>query len=51
MKVDVERIYLPYQEDGRGMMGLKKEYKKTMVRINKYRTPKEDIQIEGLLKH
>ena len=30
-KADVERIYLPYQEDLRSLMNLEKEYKATMI--------------------
>ena len=30
-KADVDRIYLPYQEGGRGLMNLEKEYKATMI--------------------
>ena len=33
-KADVERIYLPYQDDGRGLMNLEKEYKAKMVVIH-----------------
>ena len=30
-KADSDRIYLPYQEGGKGLMNLEKEYKTTMV--------------------
>ena len=41
-KADVDRIYLPHQEGGRGLMNLEKEYKATMVGlfINEYLTKK-----------
>ena len=32
-EADVDRIYLPYQEGGRGPMNLEKEYKTTMVGV------------------
>ena len=50
-KADVERIYLHYQEGGRGLMNLEKEYKPTMDGLYQYITNKEDAQISALLKH
>ena len=50
-KADVDRIYLPYQEGGRGLMNLEKEYKATMVGLYQYMTNKEDAQISALLRH
>ena len=50
-KADVERIYLPYQEGGRGLMNLEKEYNATMVGLYQYMTYKEDTQISALLRH
>ena len=50
-KIDVERIYLPYQEGQRGLMNLEKEYKATMVGLYQCMTNKEDAQIIALLRH
>ena len=50
-KADVDRIYLLYQEGGRGLMNLEKEYKTTMVGLYQYMTSKEDAQISSLLRH
>ena len=48
-KADVDRIYLPYQEGGRSLMNLEKEYKATMVGL--YMMNKEDPQIQVVLRH
>ena len=50
-KADVDRIYLPYQEGGRSLMNLEKEYKATMVELHKYMMNKEDSQIQAVLRH
>ena len=50
-KVSVDRIYLPYLEDGRGLMTLEKEYKATMVECSMYMIEKVDPKIAALLKH
>ena len=50
-KADVDRIYLPCQEDGRSLMNLEKEYKATMVGLHKYMMNKEDPQIKAVLRH
>ena len=50
-KADVDRIYLPCQEDGRSLMNLEKEYKATMVGLHKYMMNKEDSQIQAVLRH
>ena len=50
-KVDVDRIYLPYQAGGRELMNLEKEYKATMVGLYQYMANKEDVQISALLRH
>ena len=51
MKADVDRIYLPYQEAGRSLMNLEKEYKATMIGLQTYMTNKDDIQIQAVLRH
>ena len=43
-KADVDRIYLPYQEGGRSLMNLEKEYKATMIGLHTYITNKDDVQ-------
>ena len=50
-KADVDRIYLPYQEGGRSLMNLEKEYKSTMIGLQKYMTNKDDVQIQAVLRH
>ena len=50
-KADVDRIYLPCQEGGRSLMNLEKEYKATMVGLQKYMMNKEDSQIQAVLRH
>ena len=50
MKEDVDRIYLPYQEGGRSLMNLEKEYKATMIGLQTYMT-KDDVQIQAVLRH
>ena len=50
-KADVDRIYLPYQECGRSLMNLEKEYKAAMVGLHKYMMNKEDFQIQAVLRH
>ena len=49
-KKDVDRIYLPYQECGGGLVNLEKEYKAAMVGLYQYMTNKEDAQISALLR-
>ena len=51
MKADVDRIYLPYQEGGRSLMNLEKEYKATMKGLEAYMTNKDDVQIQAVLRH
>ena len=51
MKVDVDRMYLPYQDVRRGLMSLEKEYNAIIVRIQKCITQIADINIQALLKH
>ena len=43
---DVDRIYLPYQEGGRSLMNLEKEYKATMIGLQKYMTNMDDVHIQ-----
>ena len=50
-KADVDRIYLPYQEGGRSLMNLEKEYKATMIGLQTYMTNKDDVQIQSVLRH
>ena len=50
-KADVDRIYLPYQEGGRSLMNLEKEYKATMIGLQTYMTNKDDVQIQAVLRH
>ena len=50
-KANVERIFLSYQEGGRRLMNLEKEYKATMIGLCLYMTNKEDAQISALLRH
>ena len=50
-KADVDRIYLPYQESGRSLMNLEQEHKATMIRLPKYMTNKDDIQIQAVHQH
>ena len=52
-KADVDRIYLPYQEGGRSLMNLEKEYKATMIGLQRkpYMTNKDDVQIQAVLRH
>ena len=51
MKADVDRIYLPYQEGGRSLMNVEKEYKATKVGLHKYMINKEDSQMQAFLRH
>ena len=51
MKADVDRIYLPCQECGRSLMNLEKEYKATIIGLQMYMTNKDDVQIQGVLRH
>ena len=51
MKADVVGIYLPWQEGGRSLMNLEKEYKATMIGLQTYMTNKEDVQIQAVLRH
>ena len=37
-KAEVDRIYIPCQEGGRSLMNLEKEYRKTMIGLQKYMT-------------
>ena len=48
MKSNVERIYLPYQGGGRGLISPEKEYMATNVEIDKYITHKGNIQIKAV---
>ena len=50
-KADVDRIYLPYQEGGRSLVNLEKEYKSTMIGLQTYMTNKHDVQIQAVLWH
>ena len=50
-KADVERIYLPYQEGGRSLMNLEKEYKATMIGLQTYMTNKDDVEMQAVLRH
>ena len=50
-RADTYRIYLLYQEGGRRLMNLEKEYKTTMVGLHNNLTEKNDIQITALFKH
>ena len=51
MKADVYRIYLLCQEGGRSLMNLEKEYKATIIGLHTYRTSKDDVQIQAVLRH
>ena len=51
MKADVDRIYLQYQEGGRSLTNLEKEYKATMIGLQTYMTNKDDVQIQAVLRH
>ena len=51
MKGDIERIYLPYEESGKGLMNLEKEKKTLMVGISKHMIHNDDTQIKDVLKH
>ena len=50
-KADIDRIYLPWQEGGRALMNLKKEFKAAIVGLNKCLVNKDDKQIAAVLKH
>ena len=50
-KADVDRIYLPCQEGGRGLTSLEREYKATMIGLSVYINEKRDKQIRALRKH
>ena len=50
-KADVDRIYLPFQEGGKSLMNLEKEYKATMIGLETYMTNKGDVQIQAVLRH
>ena len=50
-KADVERIYLPCQEGGRGLTNLEREYKASIIGLWKYISEKDDIQIKAVLRH
>ena len=50
-KADTDRIYLPYQENGRGLMNLEKEYKAAIVGLYQYMVNNEDAQISALPRH
>ena len=50
-KTDVDRIYLPCQEGKRSLMNLEKEYKATVIGLQTYRTNKDDVQIQAVLRH
>ena len=50
-KADVDRLYLPCQEDERSLMNKEKEYKATMIALYMYRTLKDDEQIQPVLRH
>ena len=50
-KANVDRIYLPCQEDERSLMNLEKEYKATMIGLEMYMTNKDDVQIQAVLRH
>ena len=48
---DAERIYIPCQEGGRGLMNLEKEYKANIIGLNKYLANKDDRQLAAVLRH
>ena len=50
-KADVDRISFPCQEGGRSLMNLDKEYKATMIGLQKYMNNKYDVQIQAVLRH
>ena len=50
-KTDVDRIYLPCQEDGKSLMNEEHEYKAKMTGLQKYMTNKDDIQIQAIHQH
>ena len=49
-KPEGDRIILPCQEGGRLLMNLEKEYKATMIGLQKYVTNKDDIHIEAVFR-
>ena len=51
MKADIDSIYLPYQEGGRSLMNLEKEYKATVIGLQTYMTNKDDVQIQAVHRH
>ena len=51
MKADVDRIYLPCQEGGRGLTNLEREYKATMIGLSIYIKEKDDEHIKALRNH
>ena len=50
-KEDVDRIYLPWQEGGRSLMNMEKEYKATMIGLQTYMTNIDDVKIQAVLRH
>ena len=50
-KADVDRIYLPCSEGGRGLINLEREYKSTIVGLNKYLTTKDDYHLSAVLRY
>ena len=51
IKADIDRIYLPCTEGGRGLTNLEKEFKATIVGLKKYLVNKDDKQLAAVLKH
>ena len=50
-KADIDRIYLPYPEGGRGFMNLEDECKTTIIGFSKLMIETDDPQVPALLKH
>ena len=47
-KADVDRILLSFEEGGRSLMNLDKEYKATMIGLQECMTNKDDIWIQAV---
>ena len=50
-KADVDRLYLPIQEGGRGLTSLEREYKATVIGLATYMQYKQDGHIEAVKRH
>lgn len=50
-KADIERLYLPRREGGRGLLQLELSYKLTTIGLDKYLSEKDDIYIKAVHQH